>query len=242
MSTENYYLDKKVFLLNNLSNFIGRIFMTSTILTKQISKLSFMASIVFFMAIPLTGCYQSISLKTAPPYSDALLSNQAAKPLPAAYLMSIQADVDGTYSNINATFEQRFVGRLQESGVFSDVVGILGREKRSNEPHYNLFLKISEIQHFDRAGNIIKAVFVGASLYVLSPILPFDYGHEVKMTLTVQKPNGIKKEYVATAETSALYTLTHQQTAIPKAMGDATEKCIISVVNQLAVDGDLRSF
>jgi hypothetical protein len=210
--------------------------------TKKISKLSFVSLTGFLLIILFSGCYQSVSMKTSPPYSDALLSNQSAKPLPAAYLMSIQVEVNGSSSNVNPTFEQRFVGRLQESGIFSDVVGILGRERRSEEPHYNMFLKASEVQHFDRGGNFIKGFFVGLSLFVLSPVLPYDYGHEVNMTLTVQKPNGVKKQYSATAETSAIFTMTHQMTAMQKAAGDAMEKCIISVVNQLAADGDLCSF
>lgn len=216
--------------------------MSWTILTRNISRLSLMLLMAFLLMVPLTGCYQSVSLKKTPPNSDALLSTRSTKLLPVAYLMSIQVELNGSVTNVNPTFEQRFIGRLQEAGIFQDVVGILGREKRSEDPHYNLFLKVSEIQHFDRAGNFVKGFFVGITLFLLSPVLPYDYGHEVNFTLTAQKPNGVEKKYYATAYASAIYTGTHELTAKQKAMSDAMEKCIISIVNQVSADGDLRSY
>jgi len=216
-------------------------FMRSKAPKRNLSGLSFASLVVFFLVMSLMGCYQSVNLKKTPLNSDVLVTNRTANLLPVAYLKSIQVELNGSSSNVNPSFEQRFVGRLQEAGIFTDVIGIIGRERQSAEPHYNLFLKTSEIQHFDRFGNAVKGFFVGLSLFVLSPVLPADYGHEVSMTLIVQKPNGDERKYYASAEASALFTLTHQQTAIQKAMNDSLEKCIISVINQLAADGDLRS-
>lgn len=100
-------------------------------------------------------------------------------------------------------------------------------------------IKISELQDFDRLGNGIKGFFVGASLFILSPALPFDYGREMQMTLTVRKPNGVTKEYKADSKGTTYYTMSHTHTALTKVIGDVTEKCIISIMNQLITDNDL---
>jgi hypothetical protein len=198
--------------------------------------------LIFIVVIPLTGCYQIINLNKIPDNSDKLNQVTVQKPLPPVYLKSIQGELSGSGSNINAAFEQRFVGRLQETRLFEDVIGILGREKSQADLKYEMYLKIAETQELDRLGNGIKGFFVGLSLFILTPVLPMDYRYGVQLTLTVRKPNGVTKYYKAESEGTAYYTMTHQLTAIRKVTDDTVEKCIISIMNQLVADNDLRVY
>jgi len=193
------------------------------------------------MVVLTTGCYSHISMTKLPPNSDKVVASTATTRLFAAYLTSIQVTLNGCPVNMNPTFEQRFLGRLQETRLFSDVVSSIGREKRAEEPHFELVLHVSETQYLHSFSNGIKGFFIGVSLFLLTPVLPNHYEHEAEMTLTVRAPNSVEKEYKARARGSAYATLDRIQMANTKVVGGVVERCINSIMNQLLDDGWLRT-
>lgn len=185
----------------------------------------------------ISGCYSTMNMKKVPPQSDTIIPTGIQQKLRPAYLTSIQVSVNGTRQNMAPTFETRFIGTLQETRMFSDVVSVMGRERRPpDEAHFDLILHSDEVQHFHNFSNGVKGFFIGLTLFVLTPALPLQYEHAASMTLSVTSPQGITKEYRADAKGSTLYTMEKAQTAIPKVMGQVVEKCIVSLANQVAND------
>lgn len=188
---------------------------------------------ILAMSLLATGCYSHISMSKVPPGAESLVPAATENRSFPAYISSIQVKLNGTPTNISPTFEARLVGRLQETRLFSDVVSILGRERRPNEPHSNLTLHIEEVQHLHSFSNGIKGFFVGVSLFLLSPVLPYSYGHEVNMKLFERMPNGIEKQYLAESRGNIYYTMDRARQAISELQGKVVEACIISLMNQL---------
>lgn len=60
---------------------------------------SAMIFLIVLLLLPLSGCYQMINVNTIPDNSDKLNQSSVQKPLPPAYLKSIQVEVDGTATN-----------------------------------------------------------------------------------------------------------------------------------------------
>jgi hypothetical protein len=203
---------------------------------------AFVAIGVSTALVSTTGCYSVLSMSKVPPQAGAISPSRTQQRLAPAYLTSIQVSLNGAAQNLNPTFETRFVGALQEARVFSDVVSILGRERRPpNEDHFDLVLHGEEIQHPHTFGNVLKAIPIGGSLFLLSPAFPLVYGHEMKMTLSVTSPDRqVTKEYVAEAEGTIYFTMDKTQEAIPKLAGQVAQNAMSSVINQLTQDRSLE--
>ena len=203
-----------------------------------VSSLRFLAiGLCLLMMLLMTGCYSHIGMTKIPPNSNNIIPRARSMLLPAAYLISIQVIRNGTPSNVNPAFERRFIGRLQEAGVFSDVISTVGRGRKLEGPHFDLVLHISETDHPHTLSNAIKEIFIGLSIYLLTPVLPLHYEYEEEMTLTVRLPNLTKKEYKAVARGSIYATWDRLGgVAYCKLTGKTVERCIISIVNQLVND------
>jgi hypothetical protein len=199
------------------------------------------AVLLVSLQLVMTGCYATMSMDKVPPQSGALTPSRLQQRLPPAYLTSIQVSLNGARTNLAPTFETRVIGMLQEGRTFSDVISVLGRERRPpNEEHFDLTLHVEEIQHWHRFGNGVKGFFIGLSLFLLTPALPLVYEHEAKMTVSVILPSGVTKEYVADAQGSTYYTMNKAQEAIPKLASQVVESCLVSLVNQLSNDRTLQ--
>lgn len=205
------------------------------------------------LAAGAAGCYSVVSMSKVPPESGTITPSRMQQRLAPAYLKSIQESLDGTRrtGNVEAAFERahffgelferRFIGELQEARVFTDVVSVLGVDRRPpNEEHFDLVLHSDVITHPHTFGNTIKAGLLGGSLFLLTPVLPFVYGYETKMTLSVTSPTGVTKEYVAEAQGTVYCTFDQGVLANLKLYNQVLENSTTSVINQLAHDRVLQ--
>jgi len=194
------------------------------------------------IAVLANGCYSSTSLSRTPPKSAQIVPPRATTRLPAAYLTSIQTSVNGAVENMNATFESRVVGRLQEAKLFDDVVSVLGHEKRIDGPHYELVLHTDETEYPHTFSNMCKVYGIAFTCFLLTPALPLGYETEASMTLTVRTSDSREKSYTATARGVASGTfgsdIIRAQT---KVKSQVIESCLVSLVNQLIDDDWLRA-
>jgi hypothetical protein len=185
----------------------------------------------------LTGCYSLTNMQKNLPNSDKILTPDQANKIPPAYMLSIQTTWDGTGNNVNQGFETRFIGRLQEASLFSDVISILGRNRRDEqEPHYALTLHVNEKAEYDNFENGVKAFFIGLSLFVLTPALPMTREFESEMILKVVAPNKQEKEYKSSEIGSLTCTMNECVQGWNKLTGEVTDKTMTSLINQLVID------
>lgn len=180
----------------------------------------------------LSGCYSGQSITQKPSMADAVRQHQApsAQRLPA-YISGITVK----NNNLQAGFENRLIGRLSDTGLFSDVIyGNYGR--RPTDDHVDLRLSVAEDVDTHTAGNAVKGFFIGATLYLLAPALPLTYDYQSDWTLNVTWPGNRQRSYMARCGASAYGTLFEEQAAANSVTGEAVDQCLNSLINQMAAD------
>lgn len=200
-------------------------------ISSNIARLSF----IFILLAILSGCYSSASLRKVPQNSDIITrADTASTGKFPAFVSSINVKSNDTSQNTNADFERRFLGHLQKSNYFSDVIyGIYS--KRPEPPYVDLSLDVNENLDLNMGGNLTKAFFTGFTLFLLAPVLPATYDFESDFTLHAIHSNGVRRQYEASCAGSAYGTWPYVSAVqkLKESQGNATEKCLNSVINQL---------
>lgn len=195
---------------------------------------SFALVLLSFMLFLFSGCYAITTLQKDQPNSNHIISNQ--KNLPPACLVSITANINGSGQNVSPTFPQRVIGKLQESKIFSNIESIVNGGKRPQEPFYELTLTVNETPHSNKFVNFVEGFFIGASFFILTPILPLTTEFGSDMTLKVIAPNMKEKEYKVSQNGSLTCTFFDCPSGRIKLIGEVTDNDIICLINQMAQD------
>ncbi len=108
--------------------------------------------------------------------------------------------------------------------------------KRPQEPFYELTLTVNETYHNNTFLNFVKGFFIGASLFILTPILPLTEEFGSDMTLKVIAPNIKEKEYRVSQNGSLTCTFFNCPSGRVKLTGEVTDNNITCLINQLVQD------
>jgi hypothetical protein len=195
-------------------------------------------SALFFLAALSTGCYSVSHLTRVPQTSDAIarVAPGNGHKLPA-FVSSISVTKNQGSANTSKAFDRRFLAHLQQADYFSDVVYSI-YAKRPEPPFVDLKLRVDEHEDLNMGANMTKAFFTGFTLFLLAPVLPNSYDFDTTFALSATWPNGTQREYRASCAANAYGTYPYHPTAqkFIAAKGEATEKCLDSVINQLTSD------
>lgn len=192
---------------------------------------------IFLVTIALNGCYSYSSMTKTPEFSDNVVSSKDSKSDKICYVSDINVKLNNGVANTNDGFVKRVIGKLQQSNYCKDVTyGLYA--KKPDTPYYDLKFTIEENRDMNMGGNLTKAFFTGFTLFLLAPALPNTYDFYTDHYLQAALPDGTKREYKASCAGSASGTFpyTGLVTEYNKITGDATERCLISVINQFTAE------
>jgi hypothetical protein len=189
---------------------------------------------VFSLATLLTGCYSVSQLNRVPQNADALdhVANTNEHKLPA-FVTSIVAK----NATINPSFEHKIISYLRRTDGFSDVIYSFN-EKRPQPPYVELSFLCDTHWDLNEGSNMGKGFLTGFTFFLLAPVLPVSYDFDTSINLSATWPNGARREYKAFCAVSAYGTFPYATTLkkFNESAGEASEKCLISVINQLTSD------
>jgi len=190
---------------------------------------------ILLVTIALNGCYSYSSMTKIPEFSDnVVVASIDSKSEKIDYVSNINVKLNNGVANTNDGFVKRVISKLQQSNYFKDVTyGLYA--KKPDAPFYDLNFTIEENQDMNMGGNLTKAFFTGFTLFVLAPVLPNTYDIYTDHYLQATLPDGTKREYKASCAGSASGTFPYVGLVqeYNKITGDSTEKCLISIINQL---------
>jgi hypothetical protein len=193
---------------------------------------------IFLATIALNGCYSFSSMTKTPGFSDnVVVSSKDIKSTKIGYVSNINVKLNNGVANTNDGFVKRVIGKLQQSNYFNDVTYGL-YFKKPDVPFYDLSFTVEENQDMNMGGNLTKAFFTGFTLFVLAPVLPNTYDIYTDHYLQAIFPDGTKREYKASCAGSASGTFPYAGLIqeYTKISSDATERCLISIINQFTSD------
>lgn len=113
----------------------------------------------------------------------------------------IKATFNGIDTIANMNLTNRFITKLRETNLFSDIAC----EKPSDNQNSYFIINIIVNERYDQhaGSNFLRSAFVGISLGILSPVLQMQYDMDEEMIVEVIRPDNKTKKYFARARGTA---------------------------------------
>lgn len=140
------------------------------------------------------------------------------------------------------TAQGHFLDMLSESNLFSGV-DVGDKEYGMDEKIISATLKVDEVENMHTGANVGKAMLVGFFTLGLAPA-PANYSYASKATLVIERFDGEKREYSATADTTSNWVGDPRSQNYIKKSGNArktarrlvTQQVLESLISQIETD------
>ena len=201
-------------------------------------KVASTASVCLALLMMCAGCSRWAQLTEVPPSADGFSRTLQAQDRVPAVLETVHITQNGARLNPSPDLERRVLGRLHEAQVFSYLI----HQHQPNaqpqvEEHVNVRLSVTETVDPHAGENALKGIVIGASMFLLTSLLPFEYDYASQMVLEIERWDGQTRRYVASSSGTAYF---HLFGATPLAAielkGTVTTACLNSLMNQLVGD------
>lgn len=135
-------------------------------------------------------------------------------------------------------FDQRVLIALRETQLFSHLIYPgHGQPTLEGQKHVTARLSVSETVDRYAGNNAFKGFVVGASMFLLTPLLPLKYSYASQMTLDLQRWDGDTRHYTADSHGTIHYQLFSATPLLTEELkGQVTERCLNALMVQLVND------
>lgn len=189
--------------------------------------------LIISMSILFSGCYSGYKLTKTPTESKSISRSFSKVDDKSPVLFVSGVTVKG--DNLAEGFDKRLLGKLNETGLFKEVIyGVYAR--KPSPPFLDARLDVEESADNHSTGNGVKGFFIGFTFFLLTPALPLTMDFSQDFSLEVTWPNGQRRNYTAACAGEAYGTLTQAAEAFKKMPGEVTDVCLNSVINQMSAD------
>lgn len=196
-----------------------------------------MAIILMMLLAGCTSHWTNIDLK--PDGSDSMnaYSGSGKTANSVAIMSELRVKSNGLDVNASDNFQKRFILNLKDSKIFESVVQEMPTPKPDKYVSFALSVNENHDQH--QGANVTKGIFIGLSLYLLTPVLHLSYDFESHMLLNATRWDGKTKEYVAKGQGSSSYQLYANRAAVSgDVQATVTKNNLNALMNQLVQDTD----
>jgi len=200
-------------------------------------------SILAFSSLLVTatgGCTRSIAL--APSlfeWQDSIVHTIVNTDRVPFVMDSFRMLLNGAPQNPSANLERRILNSVQETQLFSLILPFGGTHGSADGKAINARILFEETIDSHSGQTALKGILVGASMFLLSPIIELNYDYAAKASLELERWDGEVKRYEARSSGTVYYNLFGATPMmIDELKGQVTEACLAELMNHLAQDGN----
>lgn len=197
----------------------------------------FMHSLTGLTLVLASGCSHWIELAEptgAPTPLQTTISSDLRVPL---LLETIHTTQNGAALATPIAFERQILGAFEATKLFSQHFQSGYGQPATDQPHVTIRLSMNNSVE-PHAGDAAWSGFViGASMFLLAPIVMLDYEYGTQMALEVERWDGQTKQYQASSSGTAHYHLfAASPHLIDELKGRVTETCLTQLLDQVIRD------
>lgn len=139
--------------------------------------------------------------------------------------------------NPSAEVEHRILNTMQETRLFSTLVPLGGNAASLGDKVVTARITFDETIDPHSGETAWKGFVIGASMFLLSPMIELDYDYAAQASLELERWDGQVKRYEARSTGTAHYTLFGATPImITELKGQVTEACLTELMDQLVRD------
>lgn len=145
--------------------------------------------------------------------------------------------LNGAPQNPSTEIEQRILNTVNETHLFSTLVPLGGHTAALGDKVVTARITFDETVDSHSGETAFKGFVIGASMFLLSPIVGLEYDYAVEADLDLGRWDGQVKHYKARSAGTAHFTVfAASPTLIDELKGQVTEACLADLVDQLIRD------
>ncbi|HKY70424.1 MAG TPA: hypothetical protein VJL88_00730 [Nitrospira sp.] len=185
-----------------------------------------------------SGCSRWIEMTTPPGAGDERIPQVIAQDEQVPLILDrIRTTRNGSPQNSSAETEQRVLRSLADIGLFSYLTSANTAIPASREKTVRARLLFDEAIDPHAGGAAFKGIVIGASMYLLTPLLPLEYEYGAHLTLELERWDGQVKQYESRSSGMARYHLFGATPImIDELKGLVTETCLTDLARQIVND------
>ena len=184
-----------------------------------------------------SGCSHWIELtdQATPPYpSQATIASDLRVPL---LLETVHITQNGAPLATPPGLERQVLGALETTQLFSQHFQSGYAQPAPNQAHVTIRLSMDNHVEPHAGETAFRGFVIGASMFLLAPVISLDYDYGTEMALEVERWDGQTKQYTASSSGSAHYYLFGASPhVIEELKGQVTDTCLTSLLDQLVRD------
>jgi hypothetical protein len=144
---------------------------------------------------------------------------------------------NGAPQNPSTEVEHRILNTVQETRLFSTLVPLGGNAASLGDKVVTARITFDETIDPHSGETAWKGFVIGASMFLLSPMIELDYDYAAQASLELERWDGQVKRYEARSAGTAHYTLfAATPILIGELKGQVTEACLTELMDQLIQD------
>jgi len=185
-----------------------------------------------------SGCSRWIEMATPPAASDERMPQAIARDEQVPLILDrIRTTRNGSPQNSSSETEQRVLSSLADIGLFSYLTSANTAVPAAGEKTVRARLLFDEAVDPHAGGAALKGIVIGASMYLLTPLLPLEYEYGAHLTLELERWDGQIKQYESRSSGAARYHLFGATPImIDELKGVVTETCLTDLARQIVND------
>jgi len=184
-----------------------------------------------------TGCSRWIELMAVPDDAAEQTAQTIAREEQVPLVMErVRISRNGAPQDPSTGTEQRTLGVLQDLGLFSHLSPATA-DPPAAEKIVRARLSFDEAIDPHAGDAAWKGIVIGASMFLLTPLIPLEYDYAAHVTLELERWDGQIKRYESQSAGTARYHLFGATPImIDELKGHVTESCLTMLAHQLVRD------
>ena len=164
------------------------------------------------------------------PVAQSILNNERVPFVMDGFRMT----QNGAPQNPSSEVEHRILNTVQETRLFSTLIPFGGNAASLGDKVVTARIIFDETIDSHSGETAWKGFVIGASMFLLSPVIGLDYDYAVEASLELGRWDGQVKRYKARSAGTAHYTVfAASPTMIGELKGQVTEACLNELMDQL---------
>jgi hypothetical protein len=144
---------------------------------------------------------------------------------------------NGAPQNPSTEIERRILSTVHETRLFSRFIPLGGKIAPFGDKVVTARITFDEMIDSHAGATAWKGFLIGASMFLLSPVVDLDYDYAVEAMLELERWDGQMKRYKARSAGTVHYTVfAASPTMIDQLKGQVTETCLTDLMDQLIRD------
>jgi hypothetical protein len=197
--------------------------------------------LVGFVMCSTTACTRWIDVKAPSLSPQAAVSHALSSDERVPFVMdTFRLSQNGTPQHPSSDAERRILNAVRETRLFSTLVPLGGASPSADGKTVTARVTFDETIDSHSGPTALKGIVIGASMFLLSPIIELDYDYTAQAHLELERWDGHVTHYDARSSGTAHYNLFGASpVVIDELKGQVTETCLNALMHQLVQDTPL---